>query len=181
MPLTRIRRIGLPLAAAIAVSAAVAAPAIAATGTPSGVGSYKTWAEAQRAAGFQLYKPTTSYGLPNVGHVIVSICELPGKTSKHVVTVSYGNFNSHALELSQNNAGGACGNGDEGTYLGSYRINGIRAQLWGFCGFNGAPSCKSTKIEIWLTWKHRSDYYVASSYNESRSRLVHFAATLKAV
>ena len=180
MPLTRIRRIGLPLVAAIAVSAAVAAPAVATPGTLSGVGAYKTWAEAQRAAGFQLYKPTVSYGLRNVGHVIVTICENPGKTSKHVVTASYGNFNSHSLALSENNSGGACGTGNQGNYLGSYRIHGIKAQLWGFCGFPGAPSCSSTKIEIWLTWADKGIYYVASSYNESRTRLLHFASTLKA-
>src|ERR1700733_7159857 len=78
MPLTHMRRIGLPLVAAIAAFVAVAAPAVATAGTPSGIGTYKTWAEAQRAAGFQLYKPTTSYKLPNVGHVIVSVCETAG-------------------------------------------------------------------------------------------------------
>jgi hypothetical protein len=181
MPLTHIRRIGLPLVAAIAVCAAVAAPAIAMAGTPSGVGTYKTWAKAQRAAGFHLYKPTVSYGLRNVGHIIVSICEAQGKTSKHVVSASYGNFNTHSLALSENNSGGPCGNGDEGTYLGTYRVHGIKARMYGYCDMPGAPSCSSTKIELWLTWKHKSVYFVASSYNESRKRLVHFASTLKAV
>ena len=117
MPLTHMRRIGLPLVAAIAAFVAVAAPAVATAGTPSGIGTYKTWAEAQRAAGFQLYKPTTSYKLPNVGHVIVSVCETAGKTNKHVVTVSYGNFNTHNVGLSENNSGGGCGVGDQGTFL----------------------------------------------------------------
>jgi hypothetical protein len=180
MPLTHIRKIGLPLVAAIAASVAVAAPAVAMAGMPSGIGTYKTWAEAQRAAGFQLYKPTTSYKLPNVGHVIVSVCETAGKTNKHVVTVSYGNFNTHSLELTQNNSGGPCGDANEGTYLGSYRIHGVPAKMYAYCGILGAPSCSSAKIEIWLTWAHKGVYYVASAFNESRKNLVHFASTLKA-
>jgi hypothetical protein len=180
MPLTHFRRIGLPIVAAIAASAALAAPAVAAAGTPSGVGAYKTWAEAQHAAGFQLYKPTTSYGLRNVGHVIVSVCETSGETSKHVVTVSYGNFNSHSLELTQNNSGRACGDANEGTYLGSYRIHGIPAKAYGYCGMLGTPSCSSSKIEVWISWQHKGVYYTAYSFNESRTRLLHFASTLKA-
>lgn len=178
MALTRLRRIGLPLVAAIAVSAA-AAPAIAAPGMASGIGTYKTWKEAQKAAGFKLMKPTVTYSLPNVGHIIVSVCEVQGETSKRVVTVSYGNFNNHSLALSQNNSGGPCGNGDEGNFLTSYKIHGMKAKLWGFCDILGAPSCSSAKIEMWLTWRNKSDYYVASSFNESRKRLVHFASTLR--
>jgi hypothetical protein len=180
MPLTHIRRFGVPLVAAIAIAAGAAVPAIAAPSAPAGTGTYKTWAEAQRAAGFKLYKPTSTYKLRNVGHVIVSVCEVTGETSKHVVSSSYGNFNTHSFALSQDNASGLCGNGDEGTYLGSYRLHGLKAQLWGFCGLLGAPPCSSTKIELWLTWGHKADFFVASSYNESRTRLVHFAGTLKA-
>jgi hypothetical protein len=180
MPLTRIRRIGLPLVAAIAVSAAVAAPAIAVPSTSAGTGTFKTWSKAQAEAGFKLYKPTDVYGLPNVGHVVVTICEATNLTRKRVVSVSYGNYNSHNLALQQNNAGQACANGDEGTFLATERIHGIKAQLWGFCGFNGAPACTASRIELWLTWKQHGNYYVASSFNESRARLLHFAATLKA-
>src|ERR1700733_13736171 len=106
MPLTRIRRIGLPLVAAIGVSAAVAAPAIAAPSMSAGTGTYKTWSKAQAEAGFKLYKP-------NVGHVVVTICEVTGLTRKRVVSVSYGNVISHGFALSQDNAGQQCGNGDE--------------------------------------------------------------------
>jgi hypothetical protein len=179
MALTRFRRIGLPLVAAIAVSAAVAAPAIATPGLVSGIGTYKTWAEAQKAAGFKLMKPSVTYGLPNVGHVIVSVCEVQGETKKRVVTVSYGNFNAHNLGLTQNNSAGPCGNANEGTYLATYKLHGIKAKLYGFCDILGAPSCNSAKVELWLTWKNKSVYLVASSYNESRSRLVHFANTLR--
>lgn len=180
MPLTRIRRIGLPLVAAIAVSAAVAAPAIAAPGSPSGTGTFKTWSKAQAEAGFKLYKPTDVYGLPNVGHVVVTICEVTGLTKKRVVSVNYGSYLTHNLALQQTNADQACGNGDEGTYLGTLSVHGIKAQLYGYCGLPGAPACTATKVELWLTWKHAGVFYVASSYNESRARLQHFAATLKA-
>ena len=180
MALTGIRRIGLPVVAAIAVSAAVAAPAIATPGLASGVGTYKTWAQAQKAAKFKLYKPTVTYSLPNVGHVIVSVCEVSGETSKRVVTVSYGNYNTHNLGLSENNSGRACGDANEGTFLGNYKIHGIKAQMWGFCDMLGAPSCSNAKIERWLTWKSKGVYYVASSFNESRARLVNFASKLKA-
>lgn len=59
-------------------------------------------------------------------------------------------------------------------------MHGLRARLWGFCDFLGAPACTSSKIEMWLTWRHNADFYVASSFNESRRRLLHFASTLKA-
>src|SRR5580700_1032803 len=132
MALTGIRRIRLPVVAAIAVSAAVAAPALTTPGLASGVVTYKAWAQAQKAAKFKLYKPTVTYSLPNVGHVIVSVCEVTGKTDKRVVTVSYGNFNTRNLGLSENNSGGICGNADEGTFLANYKIHGLKAQLWGF-------------------------------------------------
>ena len=95
------------------------------------------------------------------------------------MTVSYGSFNTHNLGLSENNSGGPCGNGDEGTYLATYKLHGITAKLYGFCDMLGAPAASSSKVELWLTWKNKSVYFVASSYNESRARLVHFANTLR--
>lgn len=43
MALPRIRGIGVPVVAAIAVSTAVAAPAIATPGLAPGISTYKTW------------------------------------------------------------------------------------------------------------------------------------------
>jgi hypothetical protein len=60
MSSTRIKRIGLPFATAIAVSAAVAAPAMASPATPAAAGTFKTWAGAQQAAGFKLLQPATT-------------------------------------------------------------------------------------------------------------------------
>jgi hypothetical protein len=178
MALTRIRRIGLPMVAAIAVSAAVAAPAIAAPSLAPGIGTYKTWAEAQRAVGFKLWKPTVTYNLPNVGHVIASVCEAAPK--KRVVTVSYGNFNTRNVGLSETNSGGGCGVGDQGTFLANYKIHGVAAKLYGYCDILGAPSCTSAKLELWLVWKTKALFFVASSFNESRKNLVNFATKLKA-
>jgi hypothetical protein len=188
MPLTHIRRIGLPLVAAIAAVGALAAPAaanLASKANPvkrvalAATGTYKTWPAAQRAAGFGLYRPTATYGLRDAGHIIVSVCEGTGKTSRHVVSASYGTFNTKTLGLSQNNSGGACGNANEGSYITAYRIHGVKAQLYGYCNLTGAPSCSTTKVELWLVWKHDGVYYVASSFDMARTRLVHFAAMLK--
>jgi hypothetical protein len=179
MSSTRITRTGLQLAIAIAASGAIAAPALAATSAQAGTGTYKTWAQAQHAAGFALLKPGVTYGLPNVGHVVVGVCEAPGKLKKRVVSVNYGSFATHSLALDQDNANGPCVGGYTGTSLGTYKVHGIRAQLYGYCNTFGAPPCSSTKIELWLTWKKKADYYIASSFNESRSRLEHFASDLK--
>jgi hypothetical protein len=186
MSLSRIRRAGLPIVAAIAASAAVAAPAIAAPAIPiaspaamAGLGTFKTWPEAQKAAGFKLMKPGTSYRLPNIGHIVVSLCEVPGKTSKRIVSDSYGSILKQSLSLVQDNASGPCFSGASGTYLGKYKIHGVTAVMYGYCGFGGAPSCSSTNIEIWLSWQVKKVYFRASAHDEARSRLVHFASVLK--
>ena len=181
MSLNRLSRIGLPIVAAIAVSAAVAAPALATPGSSLGSGTFTTWQKAEAEAGFVLYRPTATYGLRNAGHIIISACEVAGGADKRIVSVGYGTFATKSLTLTQDDASGPCGTGYPATSLGSYRIHGIKAQLWGYCGFNDLPSCTSTKIELWLSWQHKADYYVASSYNEARSRLLHFASTLKKV
>lgn len=177
MSATHIKRIGLPLVAAIAVSAAVAAPAVASSGLSAGTGTYKTWTKAEKAAGFKLVQPGTTYGLRNVGHILVSSCE----TSAHKRSVSafYGSILKASLSLEQDNAGKACNTSYPGTSLGTYRIHGHPASLYGYCGIGDAPPCTSTDIELWLTWKVKSDFYIASSHDESRSRLVHFATVLK--
>jgi hypothetical protein len=156
-----------------------AAPAIAAPATPASTGTFKTWPQAQKAAGFKLMKPGTSYGLPNVGHIVVSMCEVPGKTSKRIVSVSYGSIIKKSFSLAQDNASGPCFSGAAGTYLGTYKIHGATAHMYGYCGFGGAPPCSNASIEIWLTWQVKKVYFRASSHDEARSNLVHFASVLK--
>ncbi len=178
MSLAHFKRIGLPLAAAIALSAA-AAPAVASPGTATGTGVFKSWPKAQQEAGFKLMKPGTSYGLPDVGHILVTSCL--ADPHKRDVLASYGSILHKSLALEQDNAGRPCHSGYPGTALGTYTIHRHKAHLYGYCGFGAAPSCKSTDIELWLTWKVKSDYYVASSHDEPRKDLVHFADVLKKV
>lgn len=90
MSLTRIKRIGLPLAAAAAVSVAVAAPAMATPANPAANGTFKTWAKAQNAAGFRLLQPGTTYGLRSAGQISVGTCETSPR--KRIVGAYYGSF-----------------------------------------------------------------------------------------
>jgi hypothetical protein len=180
MSLTRIKRIGLPLAAAVAVSVAVAAPAMATPASPAANGTFKTWAKAQNAAGFRLLRPGTTYGLRSAGQISVGTCETSPR--KRIVSAYYGSFLKTGLGLEQNNAGKSCSFGSTaGRKLGTYRFGGHTATLYGYCGYTGTPACTSTKIELWLVWKSRGNYYIASSHDQTRARLVHFAATLKKV
>jgi hypothetical protein len=180
MSLTRISAASLPLAAAIAVSAALAAPAMASPASPAATGTFKTWAKAQQAAGFRLLQPGTTYGLRAASRIAVGSCETSPR--RRLVTAYYGSFLKTGLGLEQDNAGKSCSFGRfPGRTLGSYRVRGNGATLYGFCGYPGTPSCTSKNIELWLVWKSGGNYYVASSHNETRSRLVHFASTLKKV
>jgi hypothetical protein len=177
MSLRYLGKFGLPVAAAIAVSAAVAAPALAAPGQAAGTGTFKTWPKAQQEAGFSLLKPGTTYGLRNVGHVVVSACEISQK--KRTVSAYYGSIMHASLSLTQNNAGRNCAIGSfPGTFLGTYRIHGVKASMFGYCGTGVEPACSSSDIAMWLSWKVKGDYYTASSHDETRARLAHFAATL---
>lgn len=178
MSLAHIRRIGLPLVAAIAVCAA-AAPAVASPGTTAGIGMFSTWPKAQQEAQFTLMKPGTTYGLHSVGGILVTACL--AARHKGDVVASYGSILHKSLALEQDNAGRPCHSGYAGTALGTYTIHRHKAHLYGYCGFGAAPACSSTDIELWLTWKVNSDYYVASSHDESRTSLVGFADVLKKV
>jgi hypothetical protein len=176
MSLTHIRKIGLPLIAAVAACAAAAAPAMAAPAYFAG--TYTSWAKAQHAAGYNLLQPSTTYHLRADGPISVSTCEASPK--HRVVTASYGSLMSASLELQQDNAGRPCTfSATEGTPLGTYKIHGHAASLAGFCGFTGAPSCTSKDIELSLTWTVKGDYYAAYSHDEARSALEHFATSLK--
>jgi hypothetical protein len=180
MSLTRIKRIGLPLAAAAAVSVAVAAPAMATPANPAANGTFKTWAKAQKAAGFKLLQPATTYGLRSAGPISVGTCETSPR--KRIVIAYYGSLLKTSLGLEQNNAGKSCSFGSfAGRKLGTYRFHGRTATLYGYCGYTGTPPCSSIKIELSLVWKSGGNYYVATSYNQTRTRLVHFASTLKKV
>jgi hypothetical protein len=181
MSLSHIRKIGLPLTAAVAVGMAVTAAtayAAPATGNLAGTGTYKSWPKAQQAAGFRLVQPGTTYRLRGNGPITVGPCEVSPR--KRIVSASYGSPLKASLELQQDNAGKPCPFASfVGTRLGSYKIHGHPATMYGYCGFGVEPACTSSAIEMWISWKAGSDYYTAYSHDESRARLVHFASTLK--
>jgi hypothetical protein len=164
------------MAPATASAAAAARPAVT---VASGTGSYTTWYKAMKAAKFTLKYPTATYGLKRTGKIIVDQCIVSGHLSDRVVDASYGNLIKKAFSIDEDNASGPCSNANEGAYLGKYEVDGVSAYLYGFCGADTPYSCSSTDIELWLSWKHGKNYYVAASHDESRARLLHFAKTLK--
>jgi hypothetical protein len=170
---------GLSLVAAAAASAMLVTPAFASSATAASFGQYTTWKSAQHAAGFQLKYPRSTYGLTRNGKIGVGPCLVSGKLKDKVVDVQYGSFTKHAIGLEQDNAGVACTVGSGGSSLGSYKVGGATAYLHGYCGNGTGYSCASSKIELWLNWRKGRDYYVVSSFNESRSRLVSVARNLK--
>ncbi len=173
-------KMSLALVTAVAVPAMLSAPAIAAPVHPAiGTGQFKTWPEAQRAAGYPLKKPGTTYGLRAVGRILVDKCYNHAK--KRVVTVNFGSLLHRDLGLVQDDASGACQAATAGTKLGTYKIHGVKAHMYGYCDLNGAPRCTAKDIELWLVWKNKSHYYTASSHDFSRYKLWLFASKLKKV
>lgn len=179
MSSSRIITAGLSLVTAVAAAAMLVTPALASASRTTGIGEYKSWSTAQRAAGFELKKPRTTYGLAMNGRIVVDKCVISGHLRSKVVDAQYGSFTRHQLGLEQDNAGIACTAGSPGPALGSYKVEGVTAHLRGYCGSGTIYSCKSTEIELMLSWKKGARYYIASSYNESRSKLVHFARSLR--
>jgi hypothetical protein len=172
---------GLSAITGLAAAAVLLTPALA-SASVTGLGGYSSWARAQNAAGFRLMQPGNTYGLRMNGKIIVDQCIISSRLSDRVVDVQYGSLLKHALGLEQDNAGVQCTSGSSGTYLGSYKVNGATARLYGECG-SVAPqySCSSAKIELWLSWRSGRYYYIASSFNESRSSLVRFARSLRRI
>lgn len=166
--------------AAISANSATTAPA-ARIAPAARTGSYNNWFRAQRAAHFRLLRPRTTYGLRMNGGIIVDRCLVRGHLRSKVVDVQYGSFTRHAVGLEQNNAGVNCTISAGGAYLGKYRVDGVKGVLRGYCGRGTPYSCRSRKIELWLSWRKRHNFYIASSFNESRGRLLHFARTLRRV
>ncbi len=181
MPSSRIIVAGLSLVTTLAASAMLVTPALASAARTTSTGQYKSWSSAQRAAGFTLKKPRTTYGLKMNGRIVVDKCVVTGHFTRKVVDAQYGSFSKHQLGLEQDNAGVACTVGPVGPLLGSYRVDGVTARLRGYCGTGTGYSCKSQRIELMLSWKKGGHYYIATSFNEPRSHLVRFARTLKKV
>jgi hypothetical protein len=166
-------------AACVVTVASAATLAVAAPLRSAGIGQFASWRSAQHAAGFQLLRPTKTFGLPINSKISVARCEISKKKAKkRLVIASYGKTVRANLTISQNNSGGPCTSTRKGTFLGHYLVLGHRARLIGDCGTRGFPSCKSTKIFLFLTWRARGIYYQAMSYGESRKVVVSFARSL---
>jgi hypothetical protein len=168
-----------------------AAPALAATGpaagaaaapagstTPAGAGSFKTWAAAQKAAGFTLYVPKRTNGLKRTHNILVSRCTTTTKV-RYDVYAQWGTKTFMALD--QNNSGAACSNFGAAKFIRTYKISGITYRLVGFCGRRGQPSCSSKNASLALTWKIGSRFYAAFSKGVFRATLVSFATSIKKV
>jgi hypothetical protein len=174
MPSSRITKASLALVAALAVPAMLATPALASAARPAAsTGQFKTWPQAQHAAGYALKRPGTTFGLKMVGRILVDKCVT--NTKRRVVSVNYGSFIHRGLGLVQDNAAGSCDMTSAGTSLGTYKIHGMTAHMYGYCNLSGAPPCSSVNIELWLVWKSKSFYYTASSHDFSRHKLWLFA------
>lgn len=170
---------GLAIAVSLGSGAMALAPAaLASVARPAGTGSFLSWRAAQRAAGFGLYRPGNTHGLRRSGVISVDRCQASGRQSKRDVFASYGSFLARWLSIQQNNSGGACGNFGAARRLGSYRVMGTRATLWGVCGAHLGPPCSSRKITMFLIWKKNGNYYVAGSHNERRRVIISFARSL---
>lgn len=193
MPSTRFLTTAASLVTAAAATVtlttgAVASAATSTAGAPAAriapaasTGSYTNWFRAQRAAGFGLVRPRTTYGLRMNGRILVDRCMVSGHFRSKVVDVQYGSFTRHAVGLEQNNAGVNCTISAGGAYLGTYRVAGVKAVLRGYCGHGTPYSCRSVRIELWLSWRKGRNFYIASSFNEPRARLLYFARTLRRV
>ncbi|MGO9081942.1 MAG: hypothetical protein ACLQDY_23370 [Streptosporangiaceae bacterium] len=185
--LHRIR--GLTVAATLAVSlaaaSALAAPAaLAAASGPvpaARTGSFTSWRAAQRAARFRLRRPTDTAGLKRAEPILVEPCVASGELRKRIVVTSYGSFRRGLLAITQNNSGMPCGNFGEAKKLGTYRVLGAKATLWGYCGLPHAPSCHSRKVTFYLTFRKSGVYYEASSYNRWQRTLLRFGRSLRRV
>jgi hypothetical protein len=170
---------GLAAAACVASAASAATLAAAAPLRSAGIGQFSSWLGAQKAAGFQLMRPTKTFRLPITNKISVARCEISKKKAKkRLVIASYGRTVRANLTISQNNSGSPCTKTRSATLLGHYTVHGTRATLIGDCGSRGLPSCKSTKIFLFLSWRARGVYYQAMSYGEPRSVVVGFARSL---
>jgi hypothetical protein len=174
--------ITLTAAPALASAAApgAAGPAATARSAPM-AGSYGSWRAAQRAAGFRLKAPARTYGLTRKHPILVGKCLASGRHTKRDVYAEWDGSHLQYLTLDQNNSGGACSNFGAARFLGTYRVQGRRARLYGFCGSRGLPSCRAKGAVLVLTWRQGKRYYVAYSSHEWRATLLGFARHLRYV
>lgn len=176
---------GLAGLAVLAGGLAAAAPALARAGTagapaaaPAAAGSFKTWAAAEKAAGFTLHAPARTFGLVRRQDILVTRCAAASGT-RYDVYARWGG--ATYLALDQNDTGAACSNPGPSKYLHTYRSGGVTYRLRGFCGGAHQPSCRSKKAILYLVWTIGTRYYAGYSSGVTRSTLLGFATSLKRV
>jgi hypothetical protein len=175
-------------AASTGTSSAVPATARAAAARPATARAavsvpnrYHTWKAAQRNAGFKLKRPHKTFGLVRKNPILVGKCEASGARTKADVYAQYTGSHQRFLTLDQTDYRFACSNFGAARYLGSYRIRGRKARLYGFCGSKGQPSCTSIAAILVLAWRAGSRFYTTYSSQEWRATLVSFARNLRFV
>lgn len=172
-------------------SAVLAAGAVAATGAMAAqdhkprLGTFRSWPAAQQAAGFRLLRPTRTFGLRINGKITVTRCLtrklIKKKKGAKLVFANFDPTPSAALEISQNNSGGPCRSVGEVRRLGAFKVDGVTATLLGECGRKPFNACSSRRIWLFLSWRRRGVYYMASSYDELARTILAFARDLKPV
>jgi hypothetical protein len=186
--LTMARAAGCTLAiagAAVGMSAGSATAAVTAVHD----GTYHTWPAAQRAAAFGLLRPASTDGLKlNSRGITVGGCEGYSAARYANVIALYGanTQSSRQFTLFQADAPHAsiypCSNIGEATKLGSYKVDGVTAVLYGACGhLKGEPPCTGRHLWLELLWVRHGVEYQVQSHDESRAANVAFARDLKKV
>jgi hypothetical protein len=170
----------LAAAPALAATGTAAGPATALAGrtTPAGAGSFKTWAAAQKAAGFTPNVPKKTAGLKRTHNILVTRCTTTTKV-RFDVYAQWGTKTFMALD--QNNSGAACSNFGAAKFIKNYKISGVTYRLMGFCGRAHQPACSSKAAPLALAWKMGSRFNVAFSKGVLRGTLVSFATSIKKV
>jgi len=170
-------------ALAASAAAATAAPARPASTTiPADIGEFRTWRQAQTAAGFALQRPRRTHGLHRSATISVTSCDVPHEHSKRDVTAFYGTVSGRYLAIGQNNSGGLCATFTSGVALGTYQVRGVTAHLFGDCGAaHGLPPCDGPGVFLELVWKKDGIVFNANSHSEPRRTLLNFSRHLHRV
>jgi hypothetical protein len=192
------------LVLAVSLSAGSVGLAGAASAAPAQPGPphfrvYRTWHAAQKAAGFQLLKPTNTDGLRLVHGIVVGSCPLqrPAAVPRHRVVLAMYRRHPRPRLLGQminfaqgrRSARGPCIGpfpGPGGKVIAKVKVDGVIALLSRghvklcFKPVNGKPRCRS-RVILQLRWTAHRHSYQITSLGERPIRVIRFARSLVAV